>query len=72
METLEVEEVVQVIKILFLDLYNEKDLVLEDYELSINALVDIIIIQDKIILPTITHNITSRYCPIRTINIPII
>jgi hypothetical protein len=44
METLEAEDVIQVIEILFPDLYNEKDLVLKDYKLSINILVDIIII----------------------------
>jgi hypothetical protein len=43
-ETLEAEEVVRVIKILSLDLRNEKDLVLEDYKFSIDSLVDIIII----------------------------
>jgi hypothetical protein len=72
MEALEAEEVVRVIKILSLDLRNEKDLVLEEYELSIDALADIIIVQDEIALPTITYNITSRYRPIRPIDIPII
>jgi hypothetical protein len=43
-ETLEAEEVIQVIEILSLDLRSEKDLVLEDYELSINALADIIVV----------------------------
>jgi hypothetical protein len=71
-EVLETKEIIQVIEILFLDLYSEKDLVLEEYELSINALVDIIIIQDEIILPTITYNMMSRYRPIRPIDIPII
>jgi hypothetical protein len=47
-EILEAEEIVRVIKILSLDLRNKKDLVLEDYELSIDAPVDIIIIQDEI------------------------
>jgi hypothetical protein len=68
-KTLETKEIIQVIKILSLDLYNEKDLVLEDYELSINILVNIIIVQDKIILLIITYNITLRYRPIRTIDI---
>jgi hypothetical protein len=57
---------------LSLDLRSEKDSVLEEYKLSIDALADTIIIQDKIALPTITHNITSRYRPIRPIDIPII
>jgi hypothetical protein len=69
MEAPETKEIIRVIEIPSLDLRSEKDLVLEDYELSINALVDIIIIQDKIVLPTITHNITSRYRPIRPIDI---
>jgi hypothetical protein len=43
-EILEAEEVIQVIEILSLDLRSEKDLVLEDYELSINALADIIVV----------------------------
>jgi hypothetical protein len=57
---------------LSLDLYNKKDLVLEDYELSIDVLVDIIIVQDEIALFTIMYNITLRYRPIRTIDILII
>jgi hypothetical protein len=61
-----------VIEILFLDSYNEKDLVLEDYKFSIDALADTIIIQNEITLPTLIHNITSRYQPIRLIDIPII
>jgi hypothetical protein len=69
MEAPETKEIIRVIEIPSLDLRSEKDLVLEDYEFSINALVDIIIIQDKIVLPTITHNITSRYRPIRPIDI---
>jgi hypothetical protein len=71
-ETLETEEIIRVIKIPSLDLYNEKDLVLEDYELSIDVLADTIIVQDEIALPTIIYNITSRYRPIRPINVPII
>jgi hypothetical protein len=71
-KTLEAEEVVRVIKILSLDLRSEKDLVLEEYKLSIDALVDTIIVQDEIALPTITHNMTSRYRPIRPIDVPII
>jgi hypothetical protein len=71
-ETPEAEEIIRVIEILSLDLYSEEDLVLEDYELSIDALADIIIIQDEIALLIITHNITSRYRPIRPIDIPII
>jgi hypothetical protein len=71
-ETLEAKEIVRVIEILSLDLYSEKDLVLEDYELSINAQANIIIVQDEIILSTTIYNITSRYCPIRTIDILII
>jgi hypothetical protein len=43
-EALEAKEVVRVIKIPFLDLRNKKDLVLEDYELSINTLADTIIV----------------------------
>jgi hypothetical protein len=38
------KEIIQVIEILSLDLRNKKDLVLEEYELSIDALVDIIIV----------------------------
>jgi hypothetical protein len=71
-EALEAEEVVQVIKIPSLDLYSEEDSVLEDYELSINAPVDIIIVQDKTAPLTTTYNITLRYRPIRIINILII
>jgi hypothetical protein len=72
MEALEAKKIVRVIEILSLDLRNEKDLVLEEYEFSIDVLVDIIIIQDEIALPTTTYNITSRYRPIRPIDIPII
>jgi hypothetical protein len=43
-EALGAEEVIRVIEILFLDLRSEKDLVLEDYKLSIDILVDIIIV----------------------------
>jgi hypothetical protein len=43
-ETLEAKKIIRVIEILFLDLRNEKDLVLEEYKLSINALVDTIIV----------------------------
>jgi hypothetical protein len=43
-EALEAEEVIRVIEILSLDLRSEKDSVLEEYELSINMLVDIIIV----------------------------
>jgi hypothetical protein len=50
-EALEAKEVIRVIEILSLDLRNEKDLVLEDYKLSINILIDIIIVQDEIALP---------------------
>jgi hypothetical protein len=71
-ETLETEEIVRVIKILSLDLYSEKDLVLEEYKLFIDALVDIIIVQDEIVLLTTTYNITSRYRPIRFIDVLII
>jgi hypothetical protein len=71
-EALEAEEIIRVIKIPSLDLCSKKDLVLEDYELSIDALADIIVVQDETTLPTITHNITSRYHPIRPIDIPII
>jgi hypothetical protein len=71
-EALETKEIIRVIEILSLDLYSEKDLVLEEYKLSIDALVDTIIIQDEITLPTITYNITSRYRPIRPIDILII
>jgi hypothetical protein len=59
-----------VIKILSLDLRSEKDLVLEDYEFSIDAPGDTIIVQDEI-APLITHNMTSRYRPIRPIDAPI-
>jgi hypothetical protein len=72
METLEAEEVVRVIEILSLDLCNKKDSVLEEYKFSIDAPADIIVVQDEIALPTITHNITSRYRPIRPIDVPII
>jgi hypothetical protein len=71
-EILETKEVIQVIEILSLDLYSKKDLVLENYELSINTLTDTIIVQDKIILLIITYNITSRYYPIKPIDILII
>jgi hypothetical protein len=71
-EILEAEEIIRVIKILSLDLYNEKDLVLEDYELSIDTPGDIIIIQDKTILPTTKYNIMSRYRLIRPIDALII
>jgi hypothetical protein len=71
-EVLKAEKVIQVIKILSLDLRSEKDLILEDYELSIDILVDIIIIQDEIVLPIITYNIISRYYSIRPIDILII
>jgi hypothetical protein len=71
-KTLEAEKVIRVIEILSLDLRSEKDLVLEDYKLSIDALVDIIIVQDEIALLIITYNITSRYRPIRPIDILII
>jgi hypothetical protein len=43
-EALETKEVVRVIEIPSLDLYNKEDLVLEEYELSIDAPVDIIIV----------------------------
>jgi hypothetical protein len=68
---LEAEKVIQVIEILSLDLYSKKDLVLEDYKFFIDALGDTIIIQDEIALPT-THNVTSRYRPIRPIDALII
>jgi hypothetical protein len=71
-EALEAKEIIQVIEILSLDLYSKKDLFLEDYELSIDTLIDTIIVQDEIALLTITYNITSRYRPIRPIDIPII
>jgi hypothetical protein len=70
-EALETKEVIQVIEILSLDLYNEEDLVLKNYELSIDTLVDTIIVQDEIALFTTTHNMISRYRPIRPIDIPI-
>jgi hypothetical protein len=70
-KTLETEKIIRVIKILSLDLRNKKDLVLEEYELSIDALADTIIVQDKTAPPTITHNMISRYYPIRPIDIPI-
>jgi hypothetical protein len=69
---LETKEIIRVIEILFLDLRSEKDLVLEDYKLSIDALADIIIIQDETAPPIIIYNIISRYRPIRTINALII
>jgi hypothetical protein len=69
METLETKEIIRVIKILFLDLHSEEDLILEDYKLSIDVPADTIIIQDEIVLFIITHNITSRYRPIRPIDI---
>jgi hypothetical protein len=72
MKALEAKEVVRVIKILSLDLRSEKDSVLEDYEFSIDAPVDIIIVQDEIALFTITYNIMLRYRPIRPIDVPII
>jgi hypothetical protein len=68
----ETKEVIRVIEILSLDLRNEKDSILEDYKLSIDILADIIIVQDKITLLTITHNITLRYRSIRPIDILII
>jgi hypothetical protein len=71
-EILETKEIIRVIKILSLDLYNKKNLVLEDYEFSIDTQIDIIIVQDEIILLTIIYNIISRYRPIKTIDIPII
>jgi hypothetical protein len=71
MEALEAKKIIRVIKILSLDLYSEKDSVLEDYELSIDALIDIIIVQDEIALLIITYNIMLRYRPIRPIDIPI-
>jgi hypothetical protein len=43
-ETLEAEKIVRVIKIPSLDLRSEKDLVLEEYKLSIDAPADIIIV----------------------------
>jgi hypothetical protein len=43
-ETLEAEEIVRVIEIPSLDLRSEEDLVLEEYKLSIDALVDIIVV----------------------------
>jgi hypothetical protein len=57
---------------LFPDLYNKKDLVLEDYKFSINVLVNIIIVQDEIILSTSIYNIILRYRPIRLIDVLII
>jgi hypothetical protein len=62
-ETPETKKIIQVIEIPSPDLYSKKDLILEDYKLFIDVLVDIIIIQDKIIL---------RYCLIRPIDILII
>jgi hypothetical protein len=69
---LETKKIIRVIKILSLDLYNKKDLVLEDYKFSINALADTIIVQDEIMLLIIIYNMISRYCPIRLIDILII
>jgi hypothetical protein len=71
-EILEAEEIIQIIEILSLDLRNEKDLVLEEYKLSINAPVNIIVVQDEIAPFTTMHNMTSKYRPIRPIDIPII
>jgi hypothetical protein len=71
-EILETKEVIRVIEILSLDLYSEEDLVLEDYEFSIDILADTIIVQDEIALPTTTYDITSKYRPIRPIDILII
>jgi hypothetical protein len=71
-EALEAKEVVRVIKIPSLDLRSEKDLVLEDYELSIDVLADTIIVQDEIAPLITTYNIISRYRPIRTIDTLII
>jgi hypothetical protein len=71
-EALEAEEIIRVIEILSLDLRSEKDLVLEEYELSIDAPVDIIIVQDEIALLTTTYNIMLRYRPIRLIDVLII
>jgi hypothetical protein len=69
---LETKEIIRVIEILSLDLRNEKDLILENYEFSIDILADTIIIQDEITLLIITHNIISRYRSIKPIDIPII
>jgi hypothetical protein len=60
-----------VIKILSLDLRSKKDLVLEDYEFSIDTPGDTIVVQDEIALPT-TYNVMLRYRPIRPIDAPII
>jgi hypothetical protein len=68
----EAKEVVRVIKILSLDLRNEKNSVLEEYKFSINAPINIIVVQDKTALPIITHNIMLRYRPIRPIDVLII
>jgi hypothetical protein len=43
-EILKAEKIIRVIKILSLDLRNEKDLVLENYKLSIDIPADIIIV----------------------------
>jgi hypothetical protein len=71
-EALEAKEIIRVIEILSLDLRSEKDSVLEDYKLSIDAPVNTIIVQDEIALSTITYNITLRYRSIRPIDILII
>jgi hypothetical protein len=57
---------------LFLDLRSEKDLILENYKLSIDVLADIIIVQDKIVLLILTYNIILKYHPIRPIDTPTI
>jgi hypothetical protein len=69
---LEAEEIIRVIKILFLDLYSEKDSVLKNYKFSINTPGNTIIVQDEIALPITTYNMILRYCPIRLIDILII
>jgi hypothetical protein len=71
-EALETEEIIRVIEIPSLDLHSEEDSILEDYKLSIDAPADIIIVQDEITPPTIAYYMTSRYYPIRTIDVPII
>jgi hypothetical protein len=71
-EAPEAKEIVRVIEILSLNLYNKMNLVLEGYKLSIDILTDIIIVHDKIILSISTNNIISRYCPIRPIDALII
>jgi hypothetical protein len=70
MEAPEAEEVVRVIEIPSLDLRSEEDSVLEEYELSIDAPADTIVVQDETAPPTTTHNVTSRYRPIRPIDVP--